>query len=340
MVEEMTAGGSEHLTLPIGRKSPRTLALIPTLRRFCRTRRVDVLHARSRVPAWLALATHRSLPKKQRPRFLTTMHGLHSVGRFSSVMSRGERVVAVSNTVRDHILQHYGSAYHRVAADRISVVRNGIDHACYPHGFTPAADWQERFDAEFPQVRGRRLVTLIGRLTRLKGHHDLLAVMKRLPPDWHALIVGGDDPRRQKYADDLRATAATLGDRVTFTGHRRDARELAAVSQAVVSLSTKPESFGRTVLESLALGVPVVGYAHGGVGEVLGELFPEGAVPVGEISGVSERLQTLAQSGCRPQPFQSFRLDDTCRRMIDVYESACGLTGAAPPRCDSTRKAA
>ncbi|MEZ5579451.1 MAG: glycosyltransferase family 4 protein [Candidatus Competibacteraceae bacterium] len=94
----------------------------------------------------------------------------------------------------------------------------------------------------------------------------------------HGLIVGGPEPRRQAYADALRENVRSRGlaGIVLFTGHRADMRDIYAVSTLVLSLSAKPESFGRTVLEALSLGRPVVGYAHGGVGEILDRLYPAG----------------------------------------------------------------
>lgn len=123
-------------------------------------------------------------------------------------------------------------------------------------------------------------MTLPGRMTRLKGHEDFIELMKRLTesglPVW-GLVVGGEDRRRKAYAEEIKQCARQAGlDNLIFTGHRSDLREIFAVSNVVLSLSTQPESFGRTVLEALSLGVPVVGYDHGGVGEILNSLFPEG----------------------------------------------------------------
>ena len=105
MVEALQGAGSEHIAMPVGRKGPTTLALIPKLRTLLRDNQVNVLHARSRVPAWLSvLALKRFGP--QRPAFLTTVHGLYSVNRFSKVMTRGDRVVCVSQTVQQLSLIH------------------------------------------------------------------------------------------------------------------------------------------------------------------------------------------------------------------------------------------
>lgn len=96
----------------------------------------------------------------------------------------------------------------------------------------------------------------------------------------HGLIVGGEDPRRTSYARELykKIKELHLEQDITFTGNRSDMREIYAVSDMVLSLSKKPESFGRVVLEALSIGTPVVGYDHGGVGEILSDYFKEGLV--------------------------------------------------------------
>ena len=99
--------GGEHVTLDIGRKSPAVLRHVPALRALLLREAADIVHARSRLPAWLGRIALHSLPARRRPRWVTTVHGLNSPGRYSSVMASGERVVCVSQTVREHVLRHY-----------------------------------------------------------------------------------------------------------------------------------------------------------------------------------------------------------------------------------------
>jgi glycosyltransferase involved in cell wall biosynthesis len=111
---------------------------------------------------------------------------------------------------------------------------------------------------------------------------------------------------------------------MTLTGFRRDLREIMAISDAVLSLSLQPESHGRTVSEALALGRPVAGYAHGGVGEQLSGLFPEGSVAVGDTAGMADKLagwyrEPPSLEAVSPWPLQR-TLDDTLR----VYRELAG----------------
>lgn len=299
LVEQLQHEGSRHLARDLGRKSPTTFLQYRALRTLFEAERFDIIHARSRLPAWVAWLAWRGMPAHARPHFVTTVHGMHSVSRYSAIMCAGERVIAVSDTVRDYLRTHYPPGrWPHLADERITVIPRGIDPAEFPRDYQPSAEWLARFHAEFPQIGQRKVLTLPGRLTRLKGHHDFITLVARLVAegvDVIGLVVGGEDPKRPGYANEIRARvqAEGLGERIVFTGHRGDVRELYAVSDCVLSLSSTPESFGRTVLEPLAMGRPVVGYAHGGVAEILGELFPHGAVGRGDVAAATERAQDV-----------------------------------------------
>jgi glycosyltransferase involved in cell wall biosynthesis len=209
-------------------------------------------------------------------------------------MLKGERIIAVSNTIRDYILRNYPDT----DASRIQVIYRGVDAAEFPYGYQPAPDWLAAWRAQYPQLASKHILTLPGRLTRLKGHADfitLIAQLKQRGLPVHGLIVGGEDPKRLAYARELHAAVAAQGlvNDITFTGHRSDMREVFAVSDMVLSLSSKPESFGRTVLEALRLGTPVVGYNHGGVGEILAAAYPDGLVELGNMDALTKHVTTL-----------------------------------------------
>lgn len=297
MVEALERAGSEHITWDIGAKSPLALRFVPRLRRLLAERKIDIVHARSRMPAWVAYLAWRGMDPATRPRFITTVHGLYSVNRYSAIMTRGERIIAVSNTARDYVLANYP----QVDPSRIVVIPRGVDPQEFPYGYRPSAEWLAAWYALYPQLKDKFVITLPGRLTRLKGHEDFIMLMARLKHEGlpvHGLIVGGEDPKRKAYARALRDRVAAEGltETITFTGQRADMREIYAASNLVLSLSNKPESFGRTVLEALSLGVPVIGYNHGGVGEILGTVFPGGAVTSGDLAALAARIGSWHQS--------------------------------------------
>lgn len=326
LVEQLQREGSRHITLDLGRKSPTTFLQYRALRRLFEAERFDIVHARSRLPAWVAWLAWRGMPADTRPHFVTTVHGMHSVSRYSAIMCAGERVIAVSDTVRDYIRTHYPPArWPHLTDDRITVIPRGIDPAEFPRDYQPSSEWLARFHAEFPQIGQRKVLTLPGRLTRLKGHHDFITLIGRLVADGLdviGLIVGGDDPKRPGYAKEIRerVQAEGLGERIVFTGHRSDVREIYAISDCVLSLSSTPESFGRTVLEPLAMGRPVVGYAHGGVAEILGALFPQGRVAKGDVTAAAVRTADVVAGRTPVVEFNTrFLLERMQAQTLAVY---------------------
>ncbi len=318
MVERLVAEGSEHVELDVARKSPATLAQVPKLRALFQRERADIVHARSRVPAWLSWLALRAW--RNRPHFVTTAHGLNTPGFYSGVMTRGDRVICVSNTVRDYLLRHYPS----VDPARLIVIPRGIDPAEFPYGHQPDATWREWFFAEFPQLDGAPLLTLPGRGTRLKGHADaieLVADLKARGIDTRLLLLGARQAGREAYVAELERLAQARGvaDRVVISAQRDDVRDVYACSALVLQLSNKPESFGRTVVEALALCRPVLGYEHGGVGELLTDLYPAGRVSTGERGRLAERAAELLRAAPPIAPLTRYRLSDMQQATLALY---------------------
>lgn len=323
LVAQLEAEGSEHVALDIGTKSPRSLLRIGALRRQLRELAPDIVHARSRLPAWLAWWALRGMAP--RPRFVTTVHGLNSPGIYSSILLRGERVIAVSQTMRDYVLSHYPW----LDPARVRVIPRGIDPEAFPYGHRPDDAWQRAFLAEFPQLAGAPLLTLPGRGTRLKGHHEaieLIAELKRRDIEVRLLLLGVIEPGREAYVEELRRLIRERGldAQVVLTPPRNDVRDIYAMSALVLQLSTKPESFGRTVVEALSLCRPVLGYAHGGVGELLAELYPAGRVPLGDREKLVERAAELLRVAPPIPMLQSYRLSDMQQAVLALYGEVAG----------------
>ena len=319
LAEQLQAEGSEHITLDLGRKSLRTLGRLGALRRVLRELKPDIVHARSRLPAWMGWWALKGMTP--RPHFVTTVHGLNSPGRYSAILLRGERVVAVSQTLRDYVLSHYPW----LEPGKVRVIPRGIDPVAFPYGHRPDDAWQKAFFAEFPVLTGAPLLTLPGRGTRLKGHRDaieLLADLKRRGIEARLLLLGVIEPGREAYVAELRELIRVRGvtSQVVLTPPRHDVRDIYAISALVLQLSNKPESFGRTVVEALSLCRPVLGYAHGGVGELLAELYPAGRVPPGDRERLVERAAELLRVAPPISPLQSYRLVDMQQATLALYD--------------------
>jgi glycosyltransferase involved in cell wall biosynthesis len=325
LVAQLEREGSEHVAWPVGAKRLTTLRYIWTLRDFLTREQPDILHLRSRLPAWIGYRAWKGLPTETRPHLVTTVHGPYTPGRYSSVMVRGERVIAISDMIRAYILRNYPW----VDPSIIRVIPRGVDPQAYPHGYRPPAEWLAAWRAQYPALAGKYVLTLPGRLTRWKGQEDfiqIIAGLKQRGLPVHGVLVGDAHPRKQYYADELhaQARAAGLENDVTFTGHRSDLKEIMAVSDVVLSLSLDPEAFGRVSLEALTLGVPVAGYDHGGVAEQLAVVFPEGRVPVGDTQAAEEKLAHWYTQRPVVPDTHPFTLERMLRSTLETYFELAG----------------
>jgi len=322
LVADLERGGARHVALPVHRKSLTSLLQVRRLRQILTDERADILHLRSRVPGWLAWLAWRGMDPRTRPRLVSTVHGFYSVNGYSAVMTRGERVIAVSESIRSYVMENYP----KVPADIVRVIPRGIEPAEYSPGYRPPAAWLACWKAERPGLAGKRVLLLPGRLTRLKGHEDffgLIAALKAEGMPVHGLVAGDTHPKKRTYFEALQVSVRRLGisNDVDFLGHRQDLREVMTMSDVICGLSRQPESFGRTVLEALALGKPVLGYDCGGVGELLAGLFPSGRVPLGDRSLLLDNARRILMERPRPMPVREpFTLEAMCRSTLRVYQ--------------------
>ena len=323
LTAELEAAGVQHHNWPIGRKSPLTLLLARRLRRFLQEENVDILHASSRLPAWVSYLAWNNMPAGSRPVFITSVHGPYRAGRYSAIMTRGQKVIAISRYIHDYILAHYPET----DPGKITLIHRGVDPERFPRGYRPAPEWLARWQREHPQLPGKALITLPGRITRWKGHADFIEIIARLKQagtNVHGLIAGGAAARRQGFLRELlRITGARGLERdISFLGQRNDLREVLSVSDVVLSLANIPEAFGRTALEALSLGRPVVACAHGGAREVLEALQPDGLVEPGSVSAVVGKIQAFLETRPHIAPNRTFTLQQMLDQTLALYEEA------------------
>jgi glycosyltransferase involved in cell wall biosynthesis len=322
MAEELLADGGELIPWSIGEKSILTFGYILKVRSLLINQGVDILHLRSRLPAWIGYFAWKSIKQGSRPKLVTTVHGPYSVNGYSSVMTKGEHVIAVSEMIKQYILFNYP----KIEPQVLSVIHRGVDPEKFPVGYKPALDWMSSWYEQYPQTKGKKLLTMPGRLTRWKGQVDFIKAFAKISqqyPDVHGLIVGGYDRRRKQYVEDLKALVARLGiqDKLTLTGVRHDLKEIMSISAITYSLSNEPEAFGRTTLESLMLGVPVIAYAHGGVKEQMDIMFSKGSVGLGDVELVIKKTIKFLERPPEVSPSKEFELSNMLYKTLDVYKS-------------------
>ncbi|GGK08697.1 glycosyl transferase [Alloalcanivorax dieselolei] len=326
MVAQLEEQGSRHATLPVHRKSLWSLLQIRPVRQLLRELAPDVVHVRSRLPAWLVWLAWRKLPPARRPALVSTFHGLYSVNRYSAIMARPPHVIAISEGVNQYIREHY-----RVDPARITVIPRGVD----VERFSPAEPdrrWLRQLYASYPHFQGKRLILMPGRLSRWKGQETFLEVMRQLVqqvPDVHGVIVGGAEPDKQHYRTELENKALSMGlaPHVTLVGRRADMVQFYRLAEMVCHLSSKPEPFGRVITEALSTGCKVVGFERGGAAEILSACFPDGLVTEDDVPAVVARIVQLLKVPAVVQLPPQFHLRQQVDATLKVYRQA--LAGQA-----------
>ena len=317
LVARIELDGGHHHEINICDKNLLTAPWrVRELRRLLQRLKPDVIHARSRYPAWLARFANRHM----RIPFVTTVHGLNSINAYSRIMSTGDQVICVSEVVRDRIVENYA-----VDPSRITVIQRGVDTRL----FDPAASdlgFIDDFRTQH-QLAGAFVVTSVGRVTWLKDYESFIraiAICAAAIPRIRGLIVGGVREDKRDYLESLRDLAAQLGvaDRVHFVGNQQKIAEIYQLSDVVVNASLKMGNVGRTVVEALAMDTPVIATSYPGLNNLVRDGVNGYIVDVQDPNGLAERIQRLHQApiaATRSTIPAEFTLDAMVSQTLAVY---------------------
>ncbi len=265
LVAELEAAGAEHVALAVHRKAyPLHPGVTRKLREVVRREGVDVVHARSRAPAWYAWRALRQTPEAA---FVTTAHGFYHNRRYSKVMGRGEAVIAVSRGLARYLAKSLG-----FDPERITVIYRGLDLERYRP--ERAAECRAALCEELGLPPESFIVAQVGRISRRKGHRyffEALAALKRGGAPVAGLVVGEVHLNKDEYGRELEKLVEALGlkETVKFMGYRADVPEIVTGVDSLVFPSVEPESFGRAAVEAMAARKPVVGTRLGGLREIV-----------------------------------------------------------------------
>ncbi|MEW5727325.1 MAG: glycosyltransferase family 4 protein [Pseudomonadota bacterium] len=334
MTRELARAGALHVELPLAAKNPLIMrANVARLEAVIREHGVDIVHARSRAPAWSAFAA----ANRAGAHFVTTFHGTYNLGWFglkhvyNSVMTRGERVIAIS----EFIAEHAERVYH-CPREKLRVVPRGVDL----RKFDPARVSPERIIALAQKWRlpdGYPVIMLPGRLTRWKGQSVLIEALALLGRhDVRCLLVGSDQGRtgyRQELVELIKKRDLT--DVVHIADECNDMAAAYMLTDVAVSASTDPEAFGRVVVEAQAMGRPVIASDHGGPRETILPGRTGWLTTPGDPRSLADALDRflaldaderkhmadLAQGFVR----ENFTTARMCARTLDVYREVLGL---------------
>lgn len=264
---DLADAGGALVRLDMKTKNPVTIwRNAARLADIIRREQIDLVHARSRAPAWSA----KWAARRTGAAFVTTYHGTYSAGgalkrAYNAVMAAGDRVIANSEFIADHV-----RAEHDVGEDRLRVIPRGVDMT----RFDPDAVEAGRVAAlreQWGVQEGERVVLLPGRLTRWKGQAFFIEVLAGLETRDLRLVCLGDAQGREGYEQSLRTAGQAAGLALSLPGHAGDMPAAYLAADLVVCPSLQPEAFGRTAAEALAMGAPVIAAGHGGALEVIDE---------------------------------------------------------------------
>ncbi len=333
MVRELERAGARHIQMPLQGRSPLGIRRnVSYLEQVIRHFDVGIVHARSRAPAWSAQAAAR----RAGCHFVTTFHGTYNLGpfglkkRYNAIMASGERVIAISHFIAEHIGQHY-----QVPAERIRVIHRGVDL----DKFDPARVSPERLIQLARQWRipdGAPVIMLPGRLTRWKGQGVLIEALALLGRhDVRCLLVGADQGRTAYRAElEQLIRRRGLGDVVHVVDHCNDMPAAYKLTDIAVSASTDPEAFGRIVVEAMAMGRPVIASAHGGGAETIIDGETGWLVPPGDPRALAHMLDTILNLDAAQRQRVAdtatgyartyFGKDVMCAQTLAVYQELLG----------------
>ena len=316
LVKELEAQGAKHYTLAVNNKSIISMfKLIPELAQIIKKEEIDIVHARSRVPAWIAYFACR----RTKAVFITTCHGYYKKHPFSLVMGWAKRVIVLSNVIARHMIEDFF-----VPHERIRLVPRSVDLERFKY-LDPKAKRKEDFNA-----------AIIGRITPLKGHLHFIKAMARISrfvPRLKIWIVGDAPASKEAYKEELQVLARRLGlwHCTEFLGTQRDIPGILAQLDLLVLATTTHEAFGRVVVEAMAAGVPVVATKVGGVIDIIEDGKDGLLVPAADSQSMADAIMRIFKDvelakelaeNAYSKVKEKYNLELMVKNTLDVYREA------------------
>ena len=329
MVAKVAVAGVTHHALPLATKNPlKIIANAGRLAKIVKEGGYDLVHVRSRAPAWsVKIAAKRAgFP------WLATYHGIYGTKPewfklwYNRVMLQGLKTVCVSDYVKNHV----ESTYHPPVGQLVTIHDGADTSRFYPSAVTPEAAANHKTSLGF--AADAPLVVMVGRLTRWKGQHLLLAAAAKMKHERFGILFVGSDQGRVEYSNELKDLAAKLpADRKVVFLETCDTMPLvyAAGDVAVNASSGQPEAFGRVIPEAQAMGTIVIGTAHGGACETIEDGKTGFLVPPGDIDALAARLDAILdmptekrnemKAAAIRSVTENFSVTATCAKTLALY---------------------
>jgi glycosyltransferase involved in cell wall biosynthesis len=331
LTSQLKRVGATVYEVPVHRKNPFLWGSArQQIKRILQQEGADIVHVRSRAPAWIALPAANSLGIAT----VSTVHSKFAPANifkkiYNGKMLKADRVIAISHFVENEIFTHYGKSG---VAEKLSVIHRGVDLGM----FDPKAVNQQRIIAEADRLGlpdDKSIIMLPARATSWKGHEILIQALAQLSDKDAILMLLGIEDGPPAYAEKLRTMAVRygLGGRVRIGAGSRDMPAALMLADVVAMPSIKPEPFGRVAIEALAMGRPVVAFRHGGAVESIDEGRTGWLADPLSVNSLAEALQTALSltprkrralaKDARQQMTDQFSKDMMCERTLAVYKS-------------------
>jgi glycosyltransferase involved in cell wall biosynthesis len=325
-LDRLNKAGIKHIELPIHKKNPFSIfSCARKLTGIIAQEEIHLVCAHSRVPAWVAhLATRKG--NKHDPPLVIEAQAYYEPFWYSRVMCRGERVIATSGMIRDHMIS-LGCDSHKIA-----VVPRGFSKADF---ITPDSGAGTRLREKWGVPPDSQLIVGVGRITRLKGWDLLIEALAMMPdPKPYCVFVGSAHGRKEKYLNELKLTAGNfnLHDRVKFVGHMGNMPVVYAAADCVAMPSRIAEAFGRVVVEGIVSGTPVISTHGCGVAEFLGDEFEDFLIPMNDSKALADKILEVLNDPesthgkieiIAGRIFKNLTIENSMWATIDVYRQVC-----------------
>ncbi|MBE6452343.1 MAG: glycosyltransferase family 4 protein [Alphaproteobacteria bacterium] len=328
LTKELSKMKVKHLTLPLKTKNIFKMRKNANeLAKFIKENGINIVHARSRAPAWSAYWA----AQKAGVHYMTTFHGTYGLGPcgikkfYNKIMTLGERVIVISNHIKNHVLKNY-----KVDENKLRLVHRCVDI----EKFNPELVSQERIikaSNEYNLPEEKPVLTLIGRITRWKGQHLLVEALSKMKNKNYYCVIAGDDQGRLNYVEEIKELAQKyrLKNRIGFYGKVLDPQALMQASTIVLSTAIEPEAFGRISVEGQAMGKIVVASNIGGSLDtikdgVTGKLFESGnaeslAKALDWALKLSDEEKKKIATEAQKNAKENFTKQIMCDKTIQIY---------------------
>ncbi len=306
--------GIKHYKIPVNKKSFFSLFIIPKISKVILKENPDIIHARSRVPAWISFFASRN----KNCHFLTTAHGMYRSRISSEIMGWGKFVIAPSKIIAGHMKENFG-----VPEEKIIIIPRWVDLNKFKF-----SDYQNR--------RENNLIVSVGRISPTKGYQYLIDAFRkavRFNPYLKLKIIGSADRNKSRYLDYLKTLVArfSLDYNVEFTGFCSDIENILAKAKLLVAPSLIEEAFGRVVIEAASCGVPVIATKVGGFQEIISDKKDGLLIPPADSDSLSKAILKLINNpklaqklslNARKKVESCYTMDKALNSLGKIYERA------------------